>query len=43
MSLWQFQAAVLGVHDANTPADDQSVSAPSVDDLAAALQSSMVN
>lgn len=44
MSFWQFQAAIIGVHRANTPDDENApLPPPSVDDLMAALDSSLVH
>lgn len=42
MSFWQFQAAVIGVHKANTPAEG-AVAAPSADEFEAALERSLVH
>lgn len=44
MSFWQLQAAVIGVHRANAPDDENAPPpAPSPDDLMAALESSLVH
>lgn len=43
MSLWQFNAAVLGVQRANAPADGETATAPSVADFETALQTTVLN
>lgn len=43
MSFWQFQAAIIGVHRANSPDDENSPAPPLPDDLMAALESSLVH
>lgn len=42
MSFWQFQAAVIGVHRANSP-EDETATAPMPGDLLAALANSRVH
>lgn len=43
MSFWQFQAAIIGVHRANSPDEANSSPPPSPNDLMSALESSLVH
>lgn len=44
MSFWQFQAAIIGVHRANSPDEENAPpAAPSPDELMTALQTSLVH
>jgi hypothetical protein len=44
MSFWQLQAAIIGVHRANNPDDENTpLPPPSPDELMAALEGSLVH